>query len=133
MGTKPITDCQNLAAMQKVKFSFRLVAKKSLANVFFFPDGNEESIFLKRGKNGKEWKNDEFELLVDLPFDYKLKVFGPHGTTWEAELGIIRSNEVIDFIKWWGKTGDTRRNISERHKPTKYLPDFYSPPPLRLG
>lgn len=108
--------------MKKAKFYFKLTAKGKLANVFFFPEKEETTIILNTDSDRKEWENDEFELLVEDPFDYTLKVFGVSGTEWEAELKIFSGNDKKDFLEWKGETGDTRRNISVRNKPTKNLP-----------
>ncbi|GAA0892590.1 hypothetical protein GCM10009122_22690 [Fulvivirga kasyanovii] len=107
--------------MKTVKFNFKLTSKGSLANVFFYPEQEDVSILLKADSKGKEWKNESFELLVEDPFEYTLHVYGVSGTEWEAELKIIGDSEV-NFLKWSGTTGDTRRNISVRTKPTKNLP-----------
>lgn len=108
--------------MKKAKFYFKLTAEGRLANVFFFPEQEKSTIFLETDQGRKEWVNEEFELLVEDPFEYGLQVFGVSGTEWNAELKLIIDNEKKEFIKWSGVTGDTRRNISERTKPIKKLP-----------
>ncbi len=108
--------------MKKVKFYFELKSEGSLANVFFYPEQEEVSIRLKTESQRKKWKNDSFELLIEEPFDYVLKVYGVSGTKWEAELKIVSSIENKSFLKWSGTTGDTRRNISIRKKPIINLP-----------
>jgi hypothetical protein len=108
--------------MKKVKFYFKLTSKGSLANVFFYPEQETISVILERDSDSKEWKNESFELLVEDPFDYELQLFGMSGTEWEAELKIINGTEKVDFLKWSGTTGDTRRNISIRTKPVINLP-----------
>lgn len=108
--------------MKKVKFYFKLSSKGRLANVFFFPEKEDSTIILETNSNRKEWKNKEFELLVENPFDYTLQVFGVSGTNWEAELKLITDAGEKDFLHWKGTTGDTRRNISIRTKPTKNIP-----------
>lgn len=108
--------------MKKAKFYFKLTATGRLANVFFFPEQERSTVILETNSGKKEWVNDEFELLIEDPFEYTLQVFGVSGTSWEAELKIITDDEVKDFIQWSGTTGDTRRNISERTKPIKNLP-----------
>lgn len=105
--------------MNKVKFYFKLTSKGRLANVLFFPEQENTSILLETNSDKKEWENDEFELMVENPFEYKLQVFGVSGTKWEAELKTIKDSEKKDFLSWSGETGDTRRNISERTKPIK--------------
>lgn len=104
--------------MKTVKFYFKLESKGSLENVYFYPE-NEPSIIISTSAVKKEWENKSFELMVQNPFEYKLVVFGVSGTEWKAELKIIKDNEKVDFLSWEGTTGDTRRNISERKKPTK--------------
>ncbi|MNE00332.1 hypothetical protein D3C80_927400 [compost metagenome] len=76
---------------------------------------------MKSDSKRKEWENDEFELLVENPFEYTLKVFAVTGTEWEAELKIITSDGEKAFLKWEGETGDTKRNVSIRTKPLKNI------------
>ncbi|MDQ6530929.1 hypothetical protein [Flavobacterium sp. LHD-85] len=107
--------------MKKVKFHFKLISKGTLANVFFYPEQEESTIILKSDSKRKEWENDEFELLIENPFEYTLKVFGVTGTEWEAELKIITLDGEKAFLKWEGETGDTKRNVSIRTKPLKNI------------
>ncbi|MDP5199811.1 hypothetical protein [Flavobacterium sp. DG2-3] len=107
--------------MKKVKFHFKLISKGTLANVFFYPEQEESTIILKTDSKRKEWENEEFELLIENPFEYTLKVFGVTGTEWEAELKVITPDGEKAFLKWEGETGDTKRNISVRTKPTKNI------------
>lgn len=108
--------------MKKAKFYFKLTSKGRLANVFFYPEQENSTIILDSNSDRKEWENEEFELLVEDPFEYTLQVFGISGTDWEAELKLITDSDKKDFLKWKGTTGDTRRNISVRTKPIKNLP-----------
>ena len=108
--------------MKKAKFCFKLTSKGKLANVFFYPEQENSTIILDSDSDRKEWENEEFELLVEDPFEYTLQVFGGSGTDWEADLKLIANSDKIDFLKWEGTTGDTRRNISVRTKPIKNLP-----------
>lgn len=103
--------------MKKAKFYFKLTAKGSLANVRFYPEQENISIIIETDSKRKEWKNESFELLVEEPFDYNLQVFGVSGTDWEAELKLIKKSTKVDYLKWSGTTGDSRRNISIRTKP----------------
>lgn len=107
--------------MKKVKFHFKLTSTGTLANVFFYPEQEESTIILKADSKRKEWENKEFELLVEDPFEYTLKVFGVSGTKWEAELKLITADGEKNFLKWEGETGDTKRNISVRTKPLKNI------------
>ena len=112
--------------MQNVKFSFKLTAKGKLANVFFFPENSDHTIRIET-KDFKIWENEEFELEVNNPFEYKLRVYGATGTDWEAILNITDDNdESKEFIKWKGTTGDLSANTSERTNPVKNLPSQLS-------
>ncbi|TRX31199.1 hypothetical protein FNW52_18975 [Flavobacterium sp. ZT3R18] len=105
--------------MKKVKFYFKLEAIGSLENVFFCPEKETTSIILKTDSERKEWLNEQFELMVENPFEYTLTVFGVTGTHWEAELKIINGDDEKVFLEWKGITGDTKNNFSIRNKPTK--------------
>lgn len=107
--------------MKKVTFYFKLTSVGKLANVFFYPEQESVSILLKADGAQKEWENEGFELLVENPFEYTLQIFGVSGTEWAAELKIITEMGKQDFLKWEGTTGDSRRNISIRTKPTKNI------------
>lgn len=108
--------------MKRAKFSFKLESKGRLANVFFYPENKTMSIRLT-SEDRKTWENDEFELLVEDPFDYLLEVYAISGTEWKAQLDIIDDDgESKKFLSWSGVTGDTSRNTSERTKPVKNLP-----------
>jgi hypothetical protein len=108
--------------MKNAKFYFKLTSQGSLANVSFSPEKEELSIVLKFDGPRKNWENKEFELLVENPFEYILKVFGVTGTSWKAELKFLEDGVKKDFLEWDGVTGDTRRNFSERTTPIKNIP-----------
>jgi len=107
--------------MKKVKFHFKLTSEGRLANVFFYPEEENSTIILEADSERKEWENEDFELMVENPFEYVLKVFGVSGTEWKAELKIITQDGEKDFLKWEGITGDTKRNLSVRKKPVKNI------------
>lgn len=108
--------------MKRVTFKFNLKSTGRLENVWFYPEDEHNSIIIERDASRTKWINKEFTLLVQDPFEYKLRVFGISGTKWEAEVKIQKGQEWAPFIAWKGETGDTRRNISIRTKPEINIP-----------